>query len=50
MNSQHAPWVVVDVETSGTDPTQSRIISVAALAVDDAGTITDSVHTLVNRS
>lgn len=48
MNSQHAPWVVVDVETSGTDPTQSRIISVAALAVDDAGTITDSVHTLVN--
>lgn len=43
-----APWMVVDVETSGTNPDTCRVISVAALAVTDTGTITDSVVTMLD--
>lgn len=43
-----ARWVVVDVETSGTDPRTCRVISVAALAVTDSGEVTDSVVSLLD--
>jgi len=46
--TNRAQWAVVDVETSGTSPDHCRIISVAALAVDDNATITDAVVTLLN--
>ena len=46
--STRARWAVVDVETSGTSPERCRIISIAALAVDDNATITDAVVTLLN--
>lgn len=46
--STQAPWVVVDVETSGFTPADSRVISVAALVVDDDANIQDSVVTLLN--
>ncbi|MEY8019080.1 exonuclease domain-containing protein [Mycobacterium servetii] len=46
--SNRAQWAVVDVETSGTSPEHCRIISIAALAVDDHATITDAVVTLLN--
>lgn len=41
-------WVVVDVETSGFRPGQARVLSVAALALDAAGTVENSVVSLVN--
>lgn len=45
----HSPkWVVVDLETSGFQPGRARVISVAALAMDTDGTITDSVVSLLN--
>lgn len=44
----NANWAVVDVETSGTDPATCRVISIAALAVTDAGVITDSVISLLD--
>lgn len=45
----HSPkWVVVDLETSGFQPGRARVISVAALALDADGTITDSVVSLLN--
>ncbi|MUM20066.1 DEDDh family exonuclease [Mycobacterium sp. CBMA271] len=45
----HSPkWVVVDLETSGFQPGRARVISVAALAIDADGTITDSVVSLLN--
>lgn len=43
-----ADWAVVDVETSGTNPATSRVISIAALAVTDTGVITDSVVSLLD--
>ena len=43
-----AKWAVVDVETTGTTPGTHRIISVAALALDSDGTITDALVSLVN--
>ena len=46
--STQAPWLVVDVETSGFTPADSRVISVAALVVDDEANIQDSVVTLLN--
>ncbi|WP_264051413.1 MULTISPECIES: hypothetical protein [Mycolicibacterium] len=36
--NKQARWAVVDVETSGTDPNTSRVISVAALAITDSST------------
>lgn len=41
-------WVVVDVETSGFRPGQARILSVAALALDPAGSVEHSVVSLLN--
>lgn len=46
--SGQAPWVVVDVETSGTDPDTCRVISVAALAIAEDGTVIDSVVSLLD--
>lgn len=43
-----ARWAVVDVETSGTDPQTCRALSVAALALTDAGTVVDSVVSLLD--
>ncbi len=43
-----ARWAVVDVETSGTDPHTCRVLSVAALALTDAGTVVDSVVSLLD--
>ena len=34
-----AGWAVVDVETSGFQPGQARIVSVAALALSDDGNV-----------
>ncbi len=41
-------WAVVDVETSGFRPGQARIISVAALGLDPAGRVEQSVVSLLN--
>ena len=41
-------WAVVDVETSGFRPGQARIISVAALGLDGAGRVEQSVVSLLN--
>jgi DNA polymerase III subunit epsilon len=43
-----AGWAVVDVETSGFRPGQARIVSLAALAVGDDGSVERSVATLLN--
>lgn len=43
-----AGWAVVDVETSGFRPGQARIVSVAALAVGDDGSVEHSVASLLN--
>lgn len=42
------PWVAVDVETSGTTPSQHRVLSVAAMTLDPAGHIVDSFYAVVN--
>jgi DNA polymerase-3 subunit epsilon len=42
------PWVVVDVETSGTDPDRCRIISIAALALASDYTVESSLVSLVD--
>lgn len=45
----HAPeFVVVDVETSGFDPRYARDLSLAALTVTAAGTVTDCMHTVAS--
>lgn len=41
-------WVVVDVETTGTDPQTCRMLSVAALALTPDGKVVDTVSTLLN--
>ncbi|MBW0015437.1 DEDDh family exonuclease [Mycobacterium sp.] len=41
-------WAVIDVETSGFRPGQARIISVAALGLDAAGQVEQSVVSLLN--
>ena len=41
-------WVVVDVETTGTDPQTCRMLSVAALALTPDGRVTDTLSTLLN--
>ena len=41
-------WAVVDVETTGFRPGHARIVSVAALAVGDDGSVEHSVSTLLN--
>jgi len=41
-------WVVIDVETSGFSPNQARVISVAALALDNDGRVEQSVVSLLN--
>lgn len=41
-------WAVVDVETTGFRPGQARVVSVAALAVSDDGSIEQSVSSLLN--
>lgn len=43
-----AEWVVVDVETSGMKPAVDRVLSVAAVVVDDDGEVTDEFTTLLN--
>lgn len=45
----HSPkWAVIDVETSGFQPGRARIISLAVLALDADGTVTDKLVTLLN--
>ncbi|WP_081290463.1 DEDDh family exonuclease [Mycobacterium asiaticum] len=41
-------WAVIDVETSGFRPGQARVISVAALGLDAAGQVEQSVVSLLN--
>jgi DNA polymerase-3 subunit epsilon len=43
-----AGWAVIDVETSGFRPGQARVISLAALALDAAGHVEESVVSLLN--
>ena len=43
-----AGWAVVDVETTGFRPGQARVVSVAALAVGDDGSVERSVSSLLN--
>jgi DNA polymerase III subunit epsilon len=43
-----AGWAVVDVETTGFRPGQARVVSVAALAVGDDGSVEHSVSSLLN--
>jgi DNA polymerase III subunit epsilon len=43
-----AGWVVLDVETTGFRPGQARIISLAALALDQDGAVERSVVSLLN--
>lgn len=40
--------MVVDLETTGFSPGQARVISLAALALDDAGRVEESVVSLLN--
>ncbi len=44
----HRGYVVIDVETSGFDPTTARVLSVAALTLTPAGAVQDSLHTLLD--
>lgn len=41
-------WVVVDVETSGLKASRDRVLSVAALTLDDHGQVVDEFSTLLN--
>ncbi|MDZ7881732.1 MAG: DEDDh family exonuclease [Mycobacterium sp.] len=41
-------WAVVDVETTGFRPGQARVVSVAALAVGDDGSVEHSMSSLLN--
>lgn len=41
-------WVVVDVETTGTDPQTCRMLSVAALALTPDGRVVDTMSTLLS--
>ena len=42
-------YVVVDVETSGLEPSQgARVIEIAAIRTPGDGTVSDSFHTLIN--
>lgn len=41
-------WVIVDVETTGTDPRTCRMLSIAALALAPDGTVQDTMTTLLN--
>jgi DNA polymerase-3 subunit epsilon len=41
-------WAVIDVETSGFRPGQARVISLAALGLDDDGRVEQSVVSLLN--
>lgn len=41
-------YVVVDVETSGTDPQTDRVLSIAALTLHPDGTVDRTLHTLLN--
>jgi len=41
-------WVVVDVETSGFSPGHARVLSIAALALDQDGNVEHSVVSLLN--
>ncbi|MDV8002183.1 exonuclease domain-containing protein [Rhodococcus sp. IEGM 1408] len=41
-------WVVVDVETSGMKPSVDRVLSVAAVVIDDDGEVVEEFATLLN--
>lgn len=41
-------WVVVDVETSGLKASRDRVLSIAALTIDENGTVGRELSTLVN--
>lgn len=42
------PFLAVDCETTGVDPFEDRIVSVATALVDDEGTVTHEVERIVN--
>lgn len=44
----HREWAVVDVETSGFNPGQARVISLAVLGLDAEGHVEQSVVSLLN--
>ncbi len=46
--STASDYVVVDVETSGTDPETDRVLSIAALTLAPDGTVEHTLHTLLN--
>lgn len=48
VSTHNDQWVVVDVETSGLKASRDRVLSVAALTVDDHGRIGRELSTLVN--
>lgn len=41
-------WVVIDVETSGLKASRDRVLSIAALTIDENGTVGRELSTLVN--
>lgn len=41
-------WAVVDVETSGFQPGQARVVSIAALALSDDGNVERSLYSLLD--
>lgn len=41
-------WVVVDVETTGLSPTADRIVELAIVTIDSAGTVIDEYATLLD--
>lgn len=43
-----AGWAVVDVETSGFQPGQARIVSIAALALSDDGNVEKTLYSLLD--
>lgn len=44
---ENATFVVVDLETTGVDPSTDRILQMAAIVVDGTGKVTDTFDTIV---